>query len=254
MNITKANVYDLENAVIASGYPKLPAYVDRPMSDITQKDYERASRLACVPGAGTGHDNFLKGILVSMDVTATLKWWIQAQRYSHFTIVSSMSTMHMAEHMPLRDMCKRLPEPMLSALVNMQDDCINGRISREDFLYALPVGLEYTARVTTNYMQLKTMYRQRRNHRLQEWQQFCDWVEGLIRSDWIVAIGNTGEEKNIFLGGDEPQMNTQSSPSHIPQVSSTATVNVEQTMMGNVFGQRDNIPSDIHPLTGKFNI
>ena len=192
MNITKANVYDIENAVIASGYPKLPQYIDRASSEITDKDYARADRLANTPGLGTGHDNFLKGILVSMDVTATLKWWIQAQRYSHFTIVSSMSTMHMAEHMPLRDMCKRLPEPMLSALVNMQDDCINGRISREDFLYALPVGLEYTARVTTNYMQLKTMYRQRRNHRLQEWQQFCDWVDGLSHAEWIVGKEDSG--------------------------------------------------------------
>ena len=46
-------------------------------------------------------------------------------------------------------------------------------------LYTNPCGLKLTARMTTNYLQLKTIYHQRKNHRLQEWQDFCKWIETL---------------------------------------------------------------------------
>jgi hypothetical protein len=46
-------------------------------------------------------------------------------------------------------------------------------------IYSYPVGLVLTARMTTNYLQLKTIYAQRRTHRLPEWQLFCDWIETL---------------------------------------------------------------------------
>lgn len=42
-----------------------------------------------------------------------------------------------------------------------------------------PSGLLLTARITTNYLQLKSIYAQRKTHRLPEWKQFCMWVEGL---------------------------------------------------------------------------
>ena len=46
-------------------------------------------------------------------------------------------------------------------------------------LYSNPCGMFLTARMTTNYQQLKTIYQQRRYHRLPEWQWFCDWCETL---------------------------------------------------------------------------
>lgn len=187
MKITKANVYDLENAVIASGYPKDAVYIERGAESIAADDYERADRLAVNREPGTGHDNFLKGVLVAADFTGTLKWWIQAQRYGHFTIVSSMSTMHRAERMPLKDACHRLPENIVHAIALLQDASIKGLVPREDFLYALPVGFEYTARVTTNYAQLKTIYWQRKTHRLQEWRDVCAWIETLPHAEWIVG-------------------------------------------------------------------
>jgi hypothetical protein len=59
-------------------------------------------------------------------------------------------------------------------------------------LYNVPVGFRLTARMTTNYRQLKTIYSQRKNHRLPEWREFCKWVEGLPHSEFI-----TGKEKEI---------------------------------------------------------
>ena len=56
-----------------------------------------------------------------------------------------------------------------------------------DVLYNVPVGLKLTAGMNTNYLQLKTIYKQRRNHRLPEWQEFCDWLETLPFSEWITG-------------------------------------------------------------------
>ena len=54
-----------------------------------------------------------------------------------------------------------------------------------EILYSNPAGFKITARMTTNYRQLKTIYKQRRYHRLPEWQIFCDWLETLPYSEFI---------------------------------------------------------------------
>ena len=46
-----------------------------------------------------------------------------------------------------------------------------------DILMNVPAGLKLTARISTNYRQLKTIYYQRKNHRLPEWRKFCNWME-----------------------------------------------------------------------------
>ena len=50
-----------------------------------------------------------------------------------------------------------------------------------EILYNIPMGFELTAGMTTNYQQLKTIYQQRRHHRLPDWQMICDWIETLPR-------------------------------------------------------------------------
>ena len=54
-----------------------------------------------------------------------------------------------------------------------------------DGRFKVPSGMELTARMTTNYRQLKTIYRQRKDHRLPEWREFCRWLETLPHSEWI---------------------------------------------------------------------
>jgi hypothetical protein len=63
----------------------------------------------------------------------------------------------------------------------------------EDYLrilYSNPAGFELTAGMTTNYRQLKTIYRQRKSHRLPEWREFCNWIKKLPYSDWITGENN----------------------------------------------------------------
>ena len=166
--IENTKVAFLEDAVAGSKFPMAVDF-DRLTSEIT----DRTFKLATAP-AGSGHDNFLKGITVMFDLTLSEKAWPQAERYHFLEFVSSSSTMHRLNRMDVRNCCN----PYVTATAD------------EDFLrmiYNVPSGFELTARMVTNYQQLKTIYRQRRTHRLPDWQMFCDWIESLPHSELITG-------------------------------------------------------------------
>jgi hypothetical protein len=192
MKICKVDVYDLSNAIIASGYPFLTEYEAR--TTVVDADVNRAIKLA-KNSSSSGHGNFLKGILVSADIVASAKWWIQADRYEHFVIVSSMSTMHRALAMPLEKVCPNIPGDLMAILKREKERCKNGEISLEEFVKLIPSGIEYGARVSMNYLQLRTMYNQRRSHVLSEWKTFCDWCETLPYADKFITIDRKVEAR-----------------------------------------------------------
>ena len=189
MLIYKAKVYDLDECIIASGYPMLSKYELREV--YTDQDLQRAIKLAQTPSA-SGHGNFLKGICVNLDILATGGWWTQANRYDHFVIVSSMSVMHRGKFMDLDVQCPDLPEDLMTVLKKYQQQHKDGEISIEEFSRMLPRGLMYGARVSTNYMQLKTMYNQRKTHKLGEWRKFCDWIEALPFAEKFITSTSKG--------------------------------------------------------------
>ena len=79
-------------------------------------------------------------------------------------------------------------------LLLTEDSDFKKELLKEQYLkilYSNPCGFKLTARMTTNYRQLKTIYSQRKNHRLPEWRQFCEWIETLPHSELIC-----GEEVN----------------------------------------------------------
>ena len=182
--IENTEVYGLDKAIIASGNPMRTKFIDH--DKMTDKDLNRAKKLGSVL-TGTGHDNFLKGIIVQMNVTAPLYFWKQAQRYHWFDFISSQSTMHCLLKFDIESQCvsdtnkdilkimKRLVEEY-NALP--EDD--STRIDKwRELVASLPCGFCLGATMTTNYQQLKTMYQQRKNHRLKEWHVFCSWCESL---------------------------------------------------------------------------
>ncbi len=73
------------------------------------------------------------------------------------------------------------------------DDSVKDEMAQKylEILYNNPCGFKLTARMTTNYRQLKGIYKQRKNHRLPEWRTFCRWLETLPHSELI-----TGVDKN----------------------------------------------------------
>lgn len=185
-NIGKTNVYGLEFAVKASGNP-MRTVLDR--SETNDKDYLRAEKLGkCHPGEG--HDNFLKGIVVEFDITAPLYWWKQAQRYHFFEYVSSQSTMHCLLKFDIENQCVSETNKEVLKIVEKIKEEYNAipdeetekkKAKRRELVASTPCGFCLGATMVTNYQQLKTMYLQRKSHKLKEWHEFCKWCEELPR-------------------------------------------------------------------------
>jgi hypothetical protein len=193
MRIFNTQVYGLEESIIRSGYPmavkiseeigdevfELMDFDDDWTLDNNKQAVKRASKLGNTP-AGSGHDCFLKGIIVQADFEAPGYWWPQAQRYHWFDFVSSQSKMHKITEMDLEKQCPGVHPVILDICkknINLYKD---GLITLEQLLGDMPQGLELTAGITTSYLQIKTMHSQRKTHKLVMWNQvFKEWVEGL---------------------------------------------------------------------------
>lgn len=200
--ISNVRLCGLQESIVASGYPMLmkpysesefiDACKDVVVNNRESKHVKRALKLANT-GSGEGHDNFLNGIVVQFDLRFTVKAWTEAERYHFFDFVSSMSSMHCITKMIydevffsyVTDNTKHEMERLLDEY--NKNPCKETKLR---MLYNCPTGLQLTARMTTNYRQLKTIYKQRRTHTLPEWQAFCDWIETLPYSELI-----TGETK-----------------------------------------------------------
>ena len=102
MKVENVRIYDLEESLIASGYPmRTMATQDQ---DLDEKDIKRGHNLskACDTGNGA-HGQFMTGIRVSFDLTFTNKAWVEAERYRFLEFVSSQSTMHRITKFDLRE-------------------------------------------------------------------------------------------------------------------------------------------------------
>jgi hypothetical protein len=182
MVVSNTRVYGFDESIKASKYPMATN-----TEDCTVEITERQKVLASSP-KGEGHDNFLCGIIVQFDLTFTVKAWTEAERYHFFDIVSSQSTMHRISKFDLDEQYIGYVDERIIAIMNELKDRYNETKDAEDYLrllYSNPCGFRLTAAMTTNYRQLKTIYSQRRFHRLPEWREFCDWVEGLPHSELI---------------------------------------------------------------------
>lgn len=199
--VNNAVVYDLEESLIASGYPMRTTTTQRTSSE---KDIIRGAKLSSAAnGINHAHDQFLTGIRVSFDLHFSNKGWVEAERYRFLEFVSSQSTMHRITKFNFRDQVNRYVDP---AIVSVMENKIHeyhildserqtaaaannseraSAITKQmeekylEILYSNPAGFELTARLTTNYRCLKNIYNQRKNHRLPEWREFCRWIETL---------------------------------------------------------------------------
>ena len=144
-------------AEVSTTHVNIDMYDDERM----EKHIKRAVKLANAT-IGSGHSNFLKGIVVQCDVEAASYVWPQIQRYRFFEIVSSTSKMH---------------------TIKLEDG-----ETWEDRLGSMIMDYELTAGISTNYMAIKNMYHQRKNHRLKFWNTiFVDWVKSLPMAKELIT-------------------------------------------------------------------
>ena len=221
MKIKNVKVYGLEESIIKSGYPmqvgephdmledsdgdlfyyanNTPTYHDN------LKNNNRGRKLANTPN-GSGHNNFLKGIIVQADIQYPEYFSPQLQRYHWIDIVGSQSKMHkIASIKDITDNCNKyvLTETIrrvnylielynkneFPCIYESEDDYETIDSKEECFQYIisnLPSGYLKWMGISTNYLQLKTIYSQRRTHKLNEWQEFCNWIETLPMSELII--------------------------------------------------------------------
>lgn len=147
---------------------------------------------------GSGHDQWLTGVVVQFDLTFSNKAWTEMERYHFVDFISSQSTMHRITKFDLDAQYNRYVDPEIvqimkdkTAAYNQFADELTPEEAAEwylEILYSNPAGFTLTAGMTTNYRQLKTIYSQRRNHRLPEWREFCGFIETLPMSELITNI------------------------------------------------------------------
>ena len=176
MQVDKVKVYGFHESIAASKYPK--------SINVNECNADMTATVRNLGNAepGSGHDNFLNGIVVQFDLTCSVKMWVEAERYHFLEFVSSQSTMHCITKFDPEKQCNPFVDRRAIEALKEKIEEYNASPCSENYLavlYNVPVGFELTARMSTNYRQLKTIYGQRKNHRLNEWKRFCRWIETL---------------------------------------------------------------------------
>ncbi len=169
--------------------------------------------------AGTDHRKFMRMITVYLDITAPLYWWKEFDTYKVGTVANSCSTMHKIadkefymddfshEHLDDENLCWKYDEEnrvnwrnsgVLALLYTIE--ALNAAhkkyLETKDKKYwwqmiqLLPSSYNQKRTIMLNYEVLANIYKSRRNHKLDEWHTFCDWIEGLPYSELI-----TGKEE-----------------------------------------------------------
>ena len=198
--VSNVKIYDLEESLIASGYPMRTM---AKMHEMDKKDLARGEKLVKATLKGnTAHHQFLTGVRVNFDMTFTNKGWVEAERYRFLEFVSSQSTMHRITKFDLDNQYIEYVDPRIIEIMKEKVAEYNKLLEfkpdsekvaedlRKDYeellkqkyleiLYSNPAGFKLTARMTTNYRCLRNIYIQRRNHKLPEWRAFCKWIETL---------------------------------------------------------------------------
>lgn len=153
--------------------------------------------------AGPDHGKYLRMITVSCDVTAPFYWWKEYDTYKVGTTANSCSTMHKIHakeftlddfsHEHLGDSAIEALEKVISVLNSSRrlfvDD--NDKWFWWQMIQLLPTSYNQKRTIHLNYQVLKGMYNARKNHKLDEWHTFCDWIKSLPHSSLI-----TGEEND----------------------------------------------------------
>ena len=192
MKFENVKVYDLEESLIASGYPMRTELFKTHADD---KDIKRCLNLTEASNGNGAHGQWMTGVRVAFDLTCTNKMWVEAERYRFFEFVSSQSTMHRITKFKIREQYNQYVDPRVIDIMEEKITAYNKLVENkpsssaapkllEDYnnllkekyleiLYTNPAGFELTARMTTNYRCLLNIYVQRHNHRLPEWREFC---------------------------------------------------------------------------------
>lgn len=161
---------------------------------VKENDLDLMKRLV---KSGTDHSKFMRMIGVTCDLTAPLYWWKEYDTYKVGTVANSCSTMHkiQAKEFVLDDFSHEKLSSVSLVVLNIVIDALNN--ARANYLdtgnktywwqmiQLLPSSYNQKRTVQLNYAVLRNIYHSRKNHKLDEWHDFCRWIENLPYSELI---------------------------------------------------------------------
>lgn len=180
---------------------------------LKEADHSLMQRLS---NAGTEHRKYMRMMPVYVRITAPLYWWKEFDTYKVGTIANSCSTMHKIaekefkwgdfsnEHLTHTD-SRHMDENedamnALQVVINALNYNRNKYLETKNKTYwwqliqLLPSSYNQTRNVMMNYEVLANIYRQRKNHKLDEWREFCKWIESLPYSEMITGKEDSDNE------------------------------------------------------------
>ena len=153
--------------------------------------------------AGSDHAKFLRFIDVTLDINAPLYWWKEFDTYKVGTVANSCSTMHKihAKAFTLDDFSHEHLDQyacntLATTITNLNSNRLffNNTKGKEywyNMIQLLPSSFNQLRTVKLNYAVLKAMYHARKNHKLNEWREFCQWIETLPYAKELITNGQT---------------------------------------------------------------
>lgn len=209
IRLERTSVMNIENAVRGARNPmnswhRMDSRYDENGNYILgPNDLDLAVRLR---KAGSDHRKFLRQIFVSVDITAPLYWWKEYDTYKVSTVANSTSTMHKIHSKPfsMDDFSTdHLTADSLAFMETVVEKLEQVRLkymetkSKEDWydlIQLLPSSYNQMRTCSFNYETLVNIYYARKNHKLAEWHEFCDWIETLpYGKELIICREETAE-------------------------------------------------------------
>ncbi len=208
MELNYTNVYNFEGAFRGMRAPmdswdKSDSIFTNDITKIGKNDLDLAQRLI---RSGAEHAKFLRQIFVSVDITAPIYWWKEMDTYKIGTTANSTSTMHKLTSRPITeedftfdddwDLTYNIAKNNIIIICeSLRKKYINTKDKRywRALIQLLPESYNQTRTWTANYAILRNIYFQRKNHKLQEWHQFCDWIKTLPCGEELIILGDTNE-------------------------------------------------------------
>lgn len=203
IRLERYNVMNFENAMRGARNPmnswaRSDSFYDEDGNFVFgPNDLDLAKRLA---RAGSDHRKYLRMVFVSVDITAPLYWWKEYDTYKIATVANSTSTMHKITSKPfsLEDFsCDHMTPATLNFMKTIVEKLEELRLayletkSKEvwyDIIQLLPSSYNQMRTCTFNYETLINIYRARKNHKLQEWHTFCDWIHTLPYAEDLITF------------------------------------------------------------------
>lgn len=162
-----------------------------------EKDLDLAKRLS---RAGTDHRKYMRMILISVDITAPLYWWKEFDTYKVGTVANSTSTMHKIHSKPfaLSDFSTdhmtpesvEVMEKFIAYLEQVRLKYMETKDKQDwyDMIQLLPSSYNQMRTLTFNYETAANIYKSRKDHKLAEWRELCEWIKTLPYAKEIITL------------------------------------------------------------------